>query len=70
MALSMHAMAYPAVKNLKALLREITSKNNGDFYYLNCPYSFGTKSKLESYKKVCENKDFCNVIMPSEDNRV
>ena len=23
-------------------------------------------NKLESHKKVCENKDFCNVIMPSK----
>ena len=22
------------------------------------------KNKLESHKKVCENKDFCNVIIP------
>ena len=30
----------------------------------------GTKNKLESHKKVCENKDFCNVIMPSEDTKI
>ena len=36
-------------------LRGITSKNNGDFYCLNCLHSFRTKSKLESHKKVCEN---------------
>ena len=26
--------------------------------------SFRTKKKFESHKKVCENKDICNVIMP------
>ena len=26
--------------------------------------------KLESHRKVCENKDFCNVIMPSEDTKI
>ena len=38
---------YLAVKILSALLRKITSKNHGDFYYLNCLNSFETKSKLE-----------------------
>ena len=25
------------------------------------------KKKIESHKKVCENKDFCNVIIPFKD---
>ena len=49
---------YFAVKKLTALLRGITSKHQGDFYCLNCFHSFGTKSKLQSHKRVCENKDF------------
>ena len=28
------------------------------------------KSKLESHKKICENKDFCGVAMPSEDTKI
>ena len=55
-----------AVKNLPALLRGITSKNDGDFYCLNCLHSFRTKNKLELYKRLYENKDVCNVIMPFE----
>ena len=58
---------YLAVKKLSALLRGITSKSNYDFYCLNCLHSFRTKCKLESHKKICKNKDFCDVIMPSED---
>ena len=61
---------YLPVKKLSALLRGITSKNNGDFYCLNCLRSFSTKNKLESHKKVYENKDFCNVIMSSEDTKI
>ena len=53
-----------------ALLRGITSKNNGDFYYLNFFHSFRTKNKLESHKRVCENKHFSHVIMPSEDTTI
>ena len=29
------------------------------------PSFFCNRKKLEWHKKVCENKDFCNVIMPS-----
>ena len=61
---------YLAVKKLSALIRGITSKNNGHFYYLDCLHSFRTKNKLESYQKVSENKDFCNVIMSSEEIKI
>ena len=57
---------YLAVKKLLTLLRGITSKNNGNFYYLICLHSF----KLESHKKVCEIKDFCNTVMPSIDIKI
>ena len=59
-----------AVKKLSALLRGITSKNNGNFYGLNCLCSFRkkqNKNKLTTPKKVCEIKDFCGIVMPSEE---
>ena len=34
---------------------------------MNCLPSFRTKNKIETHKKVCGNKDFCYVVMPSED---
>ena len=37
---------------------------------MNCLGSFRTKNKLELHKKVCENKDFCNLIIPSEDTKI
>ena len=58
---------YLAVKKLSVLLRRITSMRYGDLNCLNCLHSFAKKEKLESHKKVHENKDFCNVIMPSVD---
>ena len=61
---------YLAVKKLSALLRGITSKHHSDFYCLNCLHSFATEKKLELHKKVCENKDFCNILMPSEDTKI
>ena len=32
--------------------------------------SFPVENKLESHKKVCENKHFCKVIMPFEDTKI
>ena len=61
---------YLAVKKPSALLRGITSKNNGDFYCLNCLHSFGTKNKLKSHKIACENKDYRSIIMLSEDKNI
>ena len=61
---------YLTIKKLSALLRGKTSKHYGSFYCLNCRHSIRIKNKLESSKKVCENKDFCNVIMPSEDIKI
>ena len=53
---------YLLVKKLSAVLTGITSKNNGDFYCLNCLHSFRIKNKLESHKRACENEDFYNVL--------
>ena len=61
---------YVVVEELPALLREVTSKHHSDFYCLTCLHSFRRKKKLESQKKVCENKDICNTVMPSEDTKV
>ena len=37
---------------------------------MNCLHSFRTKNKLEPHKNVCENNDFCNVVMPSRDTNI
>ena len=31
-------------------------------------HSYRTKNKLESLKKICENRDYCHVEMPTKDN--
>ena len=31
---------------------------------------FRNRKKIELHKKVCENKDFCNVILPFEDTKI
>ena len=40
------------------------------FYCLNCFHSFATENKLELHKRACENKDFCNVNIPSDDTKI
>ena len=61
---------YLAVKKLSALLRVITSNHNGDFYCLNCFRAYTTENKLESYKMLCKNHDYCSIEMPNEDNKI
>ena len=41
-AKSKRQFCYLGVKKLSTLLREITSKDNGNFYYLNSLHSFKT----------------------------
>ena len=60
---------YLAVKDLPDLLKRITSKHDCDFYFLNWSHSFRTEKKLGSHKQICENKDFWNIAMPSEDTK-
>ena len=49
---------------------EIASKHKGDFYCLNCLHSLRTENKLKSHEKVCKNKDFFGIVMPSEKDKI
>ena len=59
---------YLVVKSLSGLLTGITSNHKEDFYCLNCFHSYRRKNKLEAHKKICENRDYCRVEMPTKDN--
>ena len=61
---------YLVVKSLSELLTGITSNHKEDFYCLNCFQLYRTKNKLEAHKKICENRDYCRVEMPTKDNNV
>ena len=63
---------YLAVKKLSALLllRGITSTHNGDFYCLNCFYSFTTENSLKKHENICKNNDYCYLEMPDKDNNI
>ena len=61
---------YLVVKNLSRLLRGITSNHKEDFYCLNCFHSYRTENKLEAYKKICENHNYCHLEMPTKNNNI
>ena len=61
---------YLAVRSLPALLRGISSSNNGDFYCLNCFHSYNTLNKLKRHERVCNNHDYCHVDMPEEGKNI
>ena len=54
-------------KTISIIKRKLHQKNNGDFYCLNFLHSFRTKIKLESHRKVCENKEFRSIAITFED---
>ena len=57
-----------ALSSCKKIIGTIKT-SNGDFYCLKCLHTFTMKNKCKSHKKVSENKDFCNIIIPSEDTK-
>ena len=61
-------MALPFCKKIFALLRGLTSKQEGDLYCLNCSYPYSTQDKFEIHKDVCENHNYCYIEMFKEDN--
>ena len=63
-------MALSCSRRIISIIKRNNIKSNNDFYCLNCLHFFRTKYKLESHKKICKNKDFCNVIMPSGDTKI
>ena len=60
---------YVAIESISGLLRGITSTRNGDFYCLNCFYSYRTQKKLKEHEQLCGKHDFCNLKLPDEENK-
>ena len=57
------------MKTLSAFLRGIKPKHVSDTYCLNCQ-NRKTKNKLKYNEKVCQNKGFFGVLMPSENTKI
>ena len=56
---------YP-LKSIKRLLRGQSSKHDGDHYCMNCLHSFRTKKALKNHERLCDDHDYCKIIMPEE----
>ena len=63
-------MPLSCCKKLSALLREITSKHDGDFYCLNFFYSFRTENALEKHENISKDRDYCYVKIPDEGSNI
>ena len=58
-------------QSISRLFNKITSSNTAhDYYCLNCFQSYSTDNKLKKYELVCENHDYCEVVMPDDKNRI
>ena len=57
---------YIAIKSIPALLQGVSSTHNGDYYCLNCFHSCRTEGKLKAHEKLCVNKNFALIKMPTE----
>ena len=68
LALKSISMNYGFMKPTQSIFRlfsQITSTNTtSDYYCLNCFRSYRTESMLKEHKLVCENHDYCILIMP------
>ena len=54
---------YFTVKSLSALLIGITSNHKKEFHCLICFHSYSTKEKLKKHEKVCNDHDYCCVVL-------
>ena len=61
---------YLGVKRVPALLREIKSNHNGNFYCLKCFHSYSTKTKHKEHERLCNDHDYYYVEIPNEDNKI
>ena len=57
-------------KSISKLFRDISSKRNSDVYCLNCFHSFRTNKKLKNHQRLCNDHDYCNVVMPEEGKNI
>ena len=58
------------IQSLSRLFRGRTSNNHGDFYCLNCLHSFQTDNVLKRHERICENNNYCEVVMPTKSNKI
>ena len=61
---------YLVVLKTISVIKGSNVQTSRGFYCLNCLHSFATENKRESHKTASENKNFCNLVMASEDTKI
>ena len=58
-------------QSISILFNKLTSTNTTtDYYCLNCFKSYRTENTLKEHEKICDNNDYCKIIMPGEDHKI
>ena len=57
-------------RRLSKLLRGISSNHIRDYYCLNCFHSKSTDNELRKHEILCGKHDYCNIVMPKEDEKI
>ena len=58
-------------QSISRLFNKITSTNTtNDYYCLNCFHSYSTMDKLKKHELVCDNHDYCKILIPDDKNKV
>ena len=58
------------IRGISRLLRGISSNHVGDYYCLNCFHSFSTDNSLREHERLCDNHDYCQIVMSEKDNNI
>ena len=58
------------IQSLSKLIRGIKSNSHGDFYCLNCLHSFQTDNALKKHERICENNNYCEVVISTKSNKI
>ena len=55
---------YLTIKNMKRLIRRVTSNNHDDIFCRNCMHSYCTENPLKKHERICIDHDYCETTMP------
>lgn len=59
------------IQSISRLFNKITSTNTtNDYYSLNCFHSYRTENKLKKHELVCNNNDYCEIVLPNVEEKV
>ena len=59
------------IQSISRLFNKITSTNTtNDYDSLNCFHSYRTENKLKKHELVCNNNDYCEIVLPNVKEKV